>query len=261
MLFADNTICNRHLVSGNTLIPSSSQPDPSVLIEYHKPHPSVLVQYHTMSNNRNDRRLMSAPYPHSQQPRQDTLTNTSTPYTDIGPYGCGAMDCFASFSASSSLFTHMKEVHKYATDIYKPYRCAMPACSKRYKNINGLQYHLRNAKGSSGHGNVIANENDSKIKPYQCQISGCKKTYRTPNGLRYHHQHGHTEDPPLQHIVNALQEQQYQLRLQQQQHHAPSHLSQSMNQQIHTEAHTKATYHAQQQQQTTSQSHFIGHPR
>ncbi|KAI7893937.1 uncharacterized protein EV154DRAFT_392570, partial [Mucor mucedo] len=58
-------------------------------------------------------------------------------------YGCGVMNCFASFSASNGLFYHMKNVHPNIEDIFKPYRCAMPTCPKRYKNINGLQYHLR----------------------------------------------------------------------------------------------------------------------
>ncbi|KAI8049800.1 uncharacterized protein B0P05DRAFT_592077 [Gilbertella persicaria] len=137
-----------------------------------QPDPTVLAQYPPMQ---------------SREERKEGI------HSDIGPYGCGVMGCFASFSASNGLFYHMKSAHPNLEEIYKPYRCAMPNCPKRYKNINGLQYHLREAKGSSGHGNVTAE--DSNAKPYQCSVVGCKKAYRTANGLRYHQQNGHTVQP------------------------------------------------------------------
>jgi hypothetical protein len=228
--------------------PSPQQPDPSVLIQYH----NVSHQ-----NNREDRRLISTPYCIPQQQRQhqqqvlDVFTSPSNHSTDIGPYGCGVTGCFASFSASNGLFAHMKEVHKNTAEIYKPYRCAMPTCPKRYKNINGLQYHLREAKGSSGHGHVASNEKNTHLRPYQCQISGCKKAYRTANGLQYHHLHGHVKGPPLQHIVNTLQEQQYQLRMQQHQQGASLQSIQAHNRyaeaQNQTQAQQRTGYHTWEQ--------------
>ncbi|KAI8095644.1 hypothetical protein BDF21DRAFT_406390 [Thamnidium elegans] len=124
----------------------------------------------------------------------------------MGPYGCGVMNCFASFSASNGLFYHMKNVHPNIEEIYKPYRCAMPTCPKRYKNINGLQYHLREAKGSSGHGGLSGQDGEQlNVKPYTCQIPGCKKAYRTANGLRYHQVHGHNIQPhPLMEANTSL---------------------------------------------------------
>jgi hypothetical protein len=233
-----------------------------------QPDPSILVQYQNVGSNRDDRRLMSTPFPNPQQrylmrQQQHQQHQVQDMFTEIGPYGCGIMGCFASFSISSGLFTHIKEVHKNIGETYKPYRCAMPTCPKRYKNINGLQYHLREAKGSSGHGHVVSEET-SNVRPYHCQIPGCKKAYRTANGLRYHNQNGHLTGPPLQQMVNAaMQEQQHQLRMQ----HASPHLLQSIHQQVqtqqahgHVETRAQAT-HAQQQQSHQSLPHFIGHPR
>ncbi|KAG0179939.1 hypothetical protein DFQ28_002049 [Apophysomyces sp. BC1034] len=113
---------------------------------------------------------------------------------ELNPYGCDVPGCYASFSASTGLFYHMKSAHPSLEGVDKPYRCAMPNCTKRYKNINGLQYHLREAKGSSGHGApALAGEEGGMGggKPYKCQIPGCKKAYRTANGLRYHQTRGH----------------------------------------------------------------------
>lgn len=78
-----------------------------------------------------------------QQPIDD-------PYSEHNPYGCAI--CNTSFPQSNGLFMHMKNAHVDQVQSFdKPYRCAMPNCTKRYKNMNGLQYHLREAKGSSGH--------------------------------------------------------------------------------------------------------------
>jgi hypothetical protein len=196
--------------------------------------PSILIQYQNVGNVRDERRLMppySQPYPqpqrqqqqqqqqqqqhqqqqqlhqqqqqhqqqlHQQQQQQQEVLG------EVGPYGCGIPNCFATFPASNSLFYHMKSVHPNIEDTLKPYKCAMPSCTKSYKNINGLQYHLREAKGSSGHGIIggaSAAGGESDVKPYQCQIPGCKKAYRTVNGLRYHQTHGHNIQPTVDPIA------------------------------------------------------------
>ncbi|KAG0272899.1 hypothetical protein BGZ95_011304 [Linnemannia exigua] len=74
------------------------------------------------------------------------------------PYGCAIPDCIFSSSSPSLLFYHFKASH-HGTTVLKPFRCTMPGCEerKRYKNINGLQYHVTHAKntpGHSGHGSV-----------------------------------------------------------------------------------------------------------
>ncbi|KAF9912069.1 hypothetical protein EC991_001015 [Linnemannia zychae] len=74
------------------------------------------------------------------------------------PYGCAIPDCTFSSSSPSLLFYHFKASH-HGTTVLKPFRCTMPGCEerKRYKNINGLQYHVTHAKntpGHSGHGSV-----------------------------------------------------------------------------------------------------------
>ncbi|RCI03489.1 hypothetical protein CU098_012430 [Rhizopus stolonifer] len=142
--------------SNTTLIPTSptSQQNDS----------SILMQYH---NDRN--RLVTSAYPPQPQPQQQQQQQNPTEiFGEIGSYGCGVTGCFISFSASSDLFHHIKSAHANLDPSYKPYRCAMVNCTKRYKNINGLQYHLREAKGSSGHGYT---EGDvSNAKPFQCQV-------------------------------------------------------------------------------------------
>ncbi|KAF9952358.1 hypothetical protein BGZ72_006333 [Mortierella alpina] len=79
---------------------------------------------------------------------------------DEKPYGCAVPDCQFVSSSPSLLFYHFKASHS-GTTVEKPFRCTMPGCEtrKRYKNINGLQYHVTHAKnkkspghsGGSGH--------------------------------------------------------------------------------------------------------------
>ncbi|KAF9427848.1 hypothetical protein BGZ76_002156 [Entomortierella beljakovae] len=68
------------------------------------------------------------------------------------PYGCAIPDCMFECSTPSLLFYHFKASH-HGTTILKPFRCTMPGCEerKRYKNINGLQYHVNYAKNTPGH--------------------------------------------------------------------------------------------------------------
>ncbi|GJJ68052.1 hypothetical protein EMPS_00398 [Entomortierella parvispora] len=76
------------------------------------------------------------------------------------PYGCAVPMCTFESSSPSLLFYHFKASHHGST-IQKPFRCTMPACvdRKRYKNINGLQYHITHAKNTPGHGGSSHLEN------------------------------------------------------------------------------------------------------
>ncbi|KAF9963953.1 hypothetical protein BGZ65_004118 [Modicella reniformis] len=68
------------------------------------------------------------------------------------PYGCAVPDCKFESSSPSLLYYHFKASH-HGTTILKPFRCTVPGCEdrKRYKNINGLQYHVTHAKNTPGH--------------------------------------------------------------------------------------------------------------
>jgi hypothetical protein len=71
---------------------------------------------------------------------------------DEKPYGCAIPDCMFESSSPSLLYYHFKATHT-GTTVEKPFRCAMPGCEtrKRYKNVNGLQYHVTHAKNSAAH--------------------------------------------------------------------------------------------------------------
>jgi hypothetical protein len=90
----------------------------------------------------------------------------------------------------------MKAAHPNVDSSKKPFRCALPGCSKKYKNINGLLYHIKEAKGTSGHqaDNDDEESQDSTIKPYKCPVPGCKNSYRNANGLQYHQRHAHEKE-------------------------------------------------------------------
>ncbi|KAK3858219.1 hypothetical protein Pcinc_035576 [Petrolisthes cinctipes] len=63
----------------------------------------------------------------------------------------------------------------------KPYVCPVMGCRKKYKNINGIKYHARNA-----------HKKDSKVrKPYRCY---CGKSYCTSQGLKNHSSHAHKSE-------------------------------------------------------------------
>ncbi|KAF9095871.1 hypothetical protein BGX29_008847 [Mortierella sp. GBA35] len=68
------------------------------------------------------------------------------------PYGCAIPDCTFASSSPSLLFYHFKASH-HGTTVLKPFRCTMPGCEdrKRYKGVNGLQYHVTHAKNTPGH--------------------------------------------------------------------------------------------------------------
>ncbi|KAG0213172.1 hypothetical protein BGX33_003095 [Mortierella sp. NVP41] len=72
---------------------------------------------------------------------------------DDKPYGCAIPHCLFESASPSLLFYHFKATHT-GTTVEKPFRCTMPGCEtrKRYKNVNGLQYHVTHAKSSAAHG-------------------------------------------------------------------------------------------------------------
>lgn len=67
----------------------------------------------------------------------------------------------------------------------KRFLCTVPGCTKRYKNINGIKYHVKN-----GHNKKETLTGEVK-KNYLCH---CGKAYKSQSGLRHHQntQHNNT---------------------------------------------------------------------
>lgn len=103
-----------------------------------------------------------------------------TDIDDEKPYGCAVDDCSFVSSSPSLLFYHFKASHS-GTKVEKPFKCTMPGCEtrKRYKNINGLQYHVTHAKNSPGH----ATQGHSPAGDDNAESSKTARTTRqsTPN--------------------------------------------------------------------------------
>lgn len=59
----------------------------------------------------------------------------------------------------------------------KRFLCTVPGCTKRYKNINGIKYHVKN-----GHNKKESSTGEIK-KNYLCH---CGKAYKSQSGLRHH---------------------------------------------------------------------------
>lgn len=59
----------------------------------------------------------------------------------------------------------------------KIHTCTIIGCSRQYKSVVGLKYHIKN-----GH----KPEKLRIIKPYACKIEGCDRKYKNSNGLQYH---------------------------------------------------------------------------
>ncbi|XP_042239154.1 uncharacterized protein LOC121877454 [Homarus americanus] len=71
--------------------------------------------------------------------------------------------------------------HSSSSGEDKPYVCPVVGCRKRYKNVNGIKYHAKNA-----------HKKDSKVrKPYRCY---CGKSYCTNQGLKNHCTHSHKNE-------------------------------------------------------------------
>ncbi|KAI8339079.1 hypothetical protein BC941DRAFT_451377 [Chlamydoabsidia padenii] len=147
----------------SSMTESSSSPSPSTMTRSIVPL-SQHQSFHTTSRPQ---------HTVTTTPSSTTSSNTTTTFNSINdrrqqdyeapeplghlnPYGCDVPGCYDTFSQSSELFYHMKNVHPDLSGVAKPYRCAVVNCPKKYKNINGLQYHLRDAKGTSGHALAIS---------------------------------------------------------------------------------------------------------
>lgn len=66
----------------------------------------------------------------------------------------------------------------------KVFSCPLFKCSKKYKNSNGLKYHLK-------HGHINPNAPEDLAKPYDCV--NCERKYKNLNGLKYHLIHNHAD--------------------------------------------------------------------
>lgn len=69
----------------------------------------------------------------------------------------------------------------------KPFRCAVPTCGKRYKNVQGMKQH---AKSHIAHGQKA--EGPPVKKTHKCS---CGKSYKSATSLRQHRQAHHGETP------------------------------------------------------------------
>ena len=68
----------------------------------------------------------------------------------------------------------------------KRFLCTVPGCTKKYKNINGIKYHVKN-----GHNKKETLTGEVK-KNYLCH---CGKAYKSQSGLRHHQNTQHNANP------------------------------------------------------------------
>ena len=68
----------------------------------------------------------------------------------------------------------------------KRFLCTVPGCTKKYKNINGIKYHVKN-----GHNKKETLTGEVK-KNYLCH---CGKAYKSQSGLRHHQNTQHNLNP------------------------------------------------------------------
>lgn len=124
----------------------------------------------------------------------ETMTSFPMPTTPTYDF---QMNQFPPFQRKRS---DRNEVHRpdsgYKED--KIYKCHKPNCTKVYKNMNGLRYHLEKgicelelSESVSG----IDNMAPVKViqRPYFCRVGGCTKKYKNMNGLKYHAKVAHGE--------------------------------------------------------------------
>ncbi|KAH8120647.1 hypothetical protein DFH11DRAFT_80368 [Phellopilus nigrolimitatus] len=171
-----------------------------------------------------------------KQKAAPTLSSTLPVSSDssVLAYTCGHADCWPAgssaskegFSTSGELYNHFKDQHmddlRSCDDT--PFRCGLSGCSRGWKSINGLQYHLQISKvhyqsvfstvkkkpvdepGSPTSAAAVTDSprpsDDSfskpKRKPHKCPHASCSKEYKQLNGLRYHLLHGHPKKLPVQ---------------------------------------------------------------
>lgn len=70
----------------------------------------------------------------------------------------------------------------------KVYHCPKPGCTKMYRNLNGLKYHMRQGRCDMdlNECDMVTLENTIAEKPYWCRSVGCRKKFKNLNGLKYH---------------------------------------------------------------------------
>lgn len=226
--------------------PSSSQPYPSLVhrstptlskasatTPYPKPSASDTSQASQEEPDISSLRSKQRARPSATRKRPDTqaplrlssdLPATSDP--SIKPYACGLESCWpadaptsrACYSTSRGLSDHNKAAHPDDVGSDRPYRCGLDGCSKSWKSINGLQYHLQISKahfqraitstyvtpymeGLSVPASVEASTSghtETRKKQYACPHDSCPNRYKQLSGLRYHLAHGHPADLPAQ---------------------------------------------------------------
>ncbi|KAI8990060.1 hypothetical protein BDB01DRAFT_779862 [Pilobolus umbonatus] len=185
----NNTDAMHNNLTPNIIPSSSSTLSSQSPISDHDTH-QALVELLSLNTDRDSSILAQLTEPTDLGDHDDS--DISMDYGPVKPYGCGLAGCHAVFSTTTRLHCHVKINHFDQKGKAKPYKCAITNCSKRYKNLNGLQYHLRDAKGSTGQDGAY-DESNGRI--FQCGILCCKKAYRSANGLSYHQQLSHNSLP------------------------------------------------------------------
>ncbi|KIK70435.1 hypothetical protein GYMLUDRAFT_32442 [Collybiopsis luxurians FD-317 M1] len=207
----ENTLPSSPDVPASAELPVEPSPSQSLLFSTSTSHPKGPAPLRNLILTR------------KQNQQGPTRLSASLPLSDetLRPYACGHSTCWpndasdsaACFSTARELFEHVK-LHKDPEDI-KPYRCGLSGCSKYWKSLNGLQYHLQlssshfqqaMSKTFSALNNLDAQESadgaesDSpdNTKRWVCDRPNCFKSYKNSSGLRYHKKHGHPTTLPMQ---------------------------------------------------------------
>lgn len=226
--------------------PSASQPHsslvhrstptlskPSATTPYSKPSASDTSQATQEEPDISSLRSKQRARPSAPRKRPDTqaqlrlssdLPATSDP--SIKPYACGLESCWpadaptsrACYSTSRGLSDHNKAAHPDDVGSDRPYRCGLDGCSKSWKSINGLQYHLQISKAHFQHAITstyvtpymeglsvpasveasTSGQTETRRKQYACPHDSCPNRYKQLSGLRYHLAHGHPAELPAQ---------------------------------------------------------------
>lgn len=77
------------------------------------------------------------------------------------------------------------------TEGRRRFMCTVPGCGKKYKNVNGIKYHVKN-----GHNKKESIGNVECRKSYVCH---CGKSYKSQSGMRHHQNTHHGQNSINQH--------------------------------------------------------------
>jgi hypothetical protein len=131
---------------------------------------------------------------HNEQNEDNRNSNNPTAFKNSFNYESSNISetLSSSLNIDKRISTRFDEIHSS-----KPYFCSYSGCFKRYKNANGLKYHLVNWHGEAQNPITSGAENSIEIHPqyrrYYCAFNECQKKYKTINGLRYHLQTLHLD--------------------------------------------------------------------